>query len=345
MSAAIDAFNRWKRCKEAQRPQNALTARYEVQGFIASGTYGKVFKAVSRDKNDKRAFGIKQFIPEGEARSERTQGISQSACREIALCRELRHEHVVALIDILLTPESRMIYMVFEFAEYDLLQMVHFHWHTERRPIPEYTIKTLLSQLLSGLSYLHANWILHRDLKPANILVTADGVVKIGDLGLARLYQKPLQPLFSGDKVVVTIWYRAPELLLGARHYTKAIDLWAVGCIFAELLILKPLFKGTEVKMESKKVVPFQEDQLTKICEVLGYPTASRWPEMDQLPEAATFATRFPPSRFPAQSNLRAMWHESTRHHTGTMPLLAGLLHYNPLQRLSVQAALDHPYF
>jgi serine/threonine protein kinase len=91
----------------------------------------------------------------------------------------------------------------------------------------------------------------------------------------ARLYQNPLVPLYNGDKVVVTIWYRAPELLLGSRHYTKAIDLWAVGTILAELLFLKPIFKGDEAKMVSKKTVPFQADQLTKIVDVLGFPSGA----------------------------------------------------------------------
>ena len=95
-----------------------------------------------------------------------------------------------------------------------------------------------------------------------------------GDLGLARLFNRPLQPLFNGDKVVVTIWYRAPELLFGSRHYTKAVDMWAVGCIFGELLALKPIFKGEEAKMDSKKNVPFQRSQLSKIFEVLGTPTS-----------------------------------------------------------------------
>ena len=127
-------------------------------------------------------------------------------------------------------------------------------------------------QLLEGVWYLHQCHILHRDLKPANILITSGGVVKIGDLGLARLIQNPLQPLFIGDKVVVTIWYRAPELLMGSRHYTKAIDCWAVGCILGEMLSLRPIFKGEEAKLDSKKNVPFQRDQVVKIFEVLGTP-------------------------------------------------------------------------
>lgn len=132
--------------------------------------------------------------------------------------------------------------------------------------------------------------------------MTSDGVVKTADLGLARLFNKPLAPLFNGDKVVVTIWYRAPELLFGARHYTKAVDMWAVGCIFGELLALKPIFKGEEAKIDNKKSVPFQRSQLTKIIEVMGTPTSKfqkgkyvgelylvfieeRWPSIDQLPD------------------------------------------------------------
>jgi cyclin-dependent kinase 8/11 len=133
-------------------------------------------------------------------------------------------------------------------------------------------LKSLIYQLLNGLLYLHECHILHRDLKPANILITAGGVVKIGDLGLARLTYQPLQPLFNGDKVVVTIWYRAPELLLGARHYNKAVDCWAVGCVMAELINLRPIFKGEEAKLDTKKNVPFQRDQLLKIFEILGTP-------------------------------------------------------------------------
>ena len=103
-------------------------------------------------------------------------------------------------------------------------------------------------------------------------MVSSQGVVKIGDLGLARKFKSPLQSLYTGDKVVVTIWYRAPELLLGTRHYTPAVDLWAVGCILAELLSLRPIFKGEEAKIDlnNKKSVPFQKS-ITKIIEIWGH--------------------------------------------------------------------------
>lgn len=201
--------------------------------------------------------------------------------------------------------EDKSIYMVFEYAEHDFLvsstsisaykifecsltvvfhincillefirnkQIIHHHTSVLRNPIPLPIIKSLLYQLLNGVEYLHNQHILHRDLKPANILVTSTGTVKIGDLGLARLAKNPLQPLSIGDKVVVTIWYRAPELLLGAKHYTTAVDNWAVGCIFAELLSLRPIFKGEEAKLDAKKNVPFQRDQAIKIFEILGTP-------------------------------------------------------------------------
>jgi len=180
--------------------------------------------------------------------------------------------------------------MVFEYAEHDFLvrlnppiffgqpnlqklkQLIHHHCQSLRHQIPQPVLKSLIYQLINGLIYLHSCHILHRDLKPANILITAKGVVKIGDLGLARLVQDPLQNLVSGDKVVVTIWYRAPELLLGAKHYTKAVDVWAVGCVMAELASLRPIFKGEEAKLDTKKNVPFQRDQLIKIFDVLGTP-------------------------------------------------------------------------
>jgi len=206
------------------------------------------------------------------------------------LNKEIDHENIVALKEVIL--EDKSIYMVFEYAEHDFLvcsgvpyplfsidlilyfikQVIHHHSQTLRAPISTAVLKSLIYQLLNGLIYLHSAHILHRDLKPANILITSNGVIKIGDLGLARLIYQPLQPLFAGDKVVVTIWYRAPELLLGAKHYSKAIDCWAVGCVMAELASLRPIFKGEEAKLDSKKNVPFQRDQLLKIFEVIGTP-------------------------------------------------------------------------
>lgn len=266
--------------------------RYKVIGFISSGTYGRVYKAVGR-QGQPGEFAIKKFKPDKEGEVVTYTGISQSAVREMALCSELAHPSVIRLHEIIL--EDKCIFMVFEYAEHDLLQIIHHHTQQPRHPIPPATIKSIMFQLFNGCQYLHANWVLHRDLKPANIMVTSSGEVKIGDLGLARMFQKPLHSLYSGDKVVVTIWYRAPELLLGSRHYTPAIDMWALGCIFAELLSLRPIFKGEEAKMDSKKTVPFQRNQMQKIVDIMGMPTKERWPLLVHMPEYQSLSQLTPP--------------------------------------------------
>ncbi|KAH8601741.1 kinase-like domain-containing protein [Bisporella sp. PMI_857] len=330
--------------------------RYKVIGFISSGTYGRVYKAVGR-MGQVGEFAIKKFKPDKEGEQIQYTGISQSAVREMALCSELNHVNVIRLIEIIL--EDKCIYMVFEYAEHDLLQIIHHHTQPTRHPIPPVIIKNIMYQLLNGCQYLHANWVLHRDLKPANILVTSNGEVRIGDLGLARLFNKPLHSLFSGDKVVVTIWYRAPELLLGSRHYTPAIDMWAVGCIFAELLSLRPIFKGEEAKMDSKKTVPFQRNQMQKIVEIMGLPTREKWPHLVHMPEYAQLSTLSASQHAKAGGSSLEKWYYSTiNSHSGTSnpmsnsslgtegyKLLSALLEYDPEKRMTAEQALHHAFF
>jgi cyclin-dependent kinase 8/11 len=331
-----------------------VNERYKIVGFISSGTYGRVYKA--EGKNGRTGeFAIKKFKPDKEGEVQYT-GISQSAIREMALCTELSHPNVVHTVEIIL--EEKCIFIVFEYAEHDLLQIIHHHNQPQRQAIPARTIKSILYQLLQGLVYLHRNWVMHRDLKPANIMVTSAGKVKIGDLGLARLFYKPLHSLFTGDKVVVTIWYRAPELLLGSRHYTPAVDLWAVGCIFAELLSLRPIFKGEEAKMDSKKTVPFQRNQMQKIVEIMGMPSKDRWPLLAAMPEygqLSSLAAGNPRFHRPqGLENWYASCLKNNQYPPGTSPdtpgaeglsLLQQLLEYDPQKRLTAEKALQHPYF
>ena len=284
----------------------------------------------------------------------------------MALCSELNHPNVIHLVEIIL--EDKCIYMVFEYAEHDLLQIIHHHSQRTRTAIPAPTVRSILYQLLNGVLYLHSNWVLHRDLKPANIMVTSGGEVKIGDLGLARLFWKPLHSLYNGDKVVVTIWYRAPELILGTKHYTPAVDMWAVGCIFAELLSLRPIFKGEEAKMDNhKKTVPFQRHQMQKIVDIMGMPTKQKWPNLISLPEYTQLQSLNGASsgnnRNRAPPSLKDWYHNTLQNNHYTEPasgavnigpptpgqhgydLLAALLEYDPEKRMTAKEALEHPYF
>ncbi|KAF8844746.1 kinase-like protein [Paxillus ammoniavirescens] len=335
----------------------AVTSKYTILGFISSGTYGRVYKAQSVD-SDSVMYAIKKFKPDKEGDVVTYTGISQSAIREIALNREISHENVVSLKEVIL--EDKSIYMVFDYAEHDFLQVIHHYSQTLRIQIQSQVLKSLIYQLLNGLVYLHSTHILHRDLKPANILITASGVVKIGDLGLARLIYQPLQPLFAGDKIVVTIWYRAPELLMGAKHYNKAIDCWAVGCVFAELASLRPIFKGEEAKLDSKKNVPFQRDQLLKIFEVLGTPDGNEqfpylhttfclmknshredkdWPGVRDMPEYQNM------KRLDPYQNRLAEWCQSRIRSQQGHDLLRQLFAYDPDKRLMAKEALMHRWF
>ncbi|KAF8334843.1 CMGC/CDK/CDK8 protein kinase [Amanita rubescens] len=319
--------------------KRTVKSKYFIQGFISSGTYGRVYKAQSLGDHSK-LYAIKKFKPDKEGDVPTYTGISQSAIREMALNREINHENVVALKEVIL--EDKSIHMVFEYAEHDFLQLIHHHSQTLRSSIPLPTLKSLTYQLLNGLLYLHTCHILHRDLKPANILITSNGIVKIGDLGLARLVYEPLQSLHTGDKVVVTIWYRAPELLMGSKHYNKAIDCWAIGCVLAELASLRPIFKGEEAKVEGKKTtgsLPFQRDQVLKILEVLGTPDESDWPNLIYMSEYQNM------KRLDPYPNRLHEWCQSRLRSPLAYDLLRLLFVYNPDNRLTAKEALRHKWF
>ncbi|KAI5121191.1 hypothetical protein M0805_005992 [Coniferiporia weirii] len=318
--------------------RKSVKSKYNFLGFISSGTYGRVYKVQSKDEEDNgRIYAVKKFKPDKEGEAVTYTGISQSAIREIALNREIDHENITALKEVIL--EEKSIYMVFEYAEHDFLQLIHHHSQTLRTQISAPVLKSLIYQLLNGVLYLHSCHILHRDLKPANILITSSGIVKVGDLGLARLIHEPLQPLTAGDKVVVTIWYRAPELLLGARHYTKAIDIWAVGCVLAELASLRPIFKGEEAKMGSKKNIPFQRDQLLKIFDVRGTPDLNEWPGLKNMPEYQSM------KRLDRYSDKLYEWCQARVRSKEGYDLLRHLFAYDPDKRLTAREAMEHRWF
>ncbi|XP_010243488.1 PREDICTED: cyclin-dependent kinase E-1 isoform X2 [Nelumbo nucifera] len=316
----------------------AWLQQYDLIGKIGEGTYGLVFLARTKSNpNRGKCIAIKKF-----KQSKDGDGVSPTAIREIMLLREINHENVVKLVNVHINHADMSLYLAFDYAEHDLYEIIRHHREKVNHSINQYTIKSLLWQLLNGLNYLHSNWIIHRDLKPSNILVMGEGeeqgVVKIADFGLARIYQAPLKPL-SENGVVVTIWYRAPELLLGAKHYTSAVDMWAVGCIFAELLTLKPLFQGAEVKATPN---PFQLDQLDKIFKVLGHPTQEKWPTLVNLPHWQSDQQHIQGRKYD-NPGLYSVVHLSQK--SPPYDLLSKMLEYDPRKRITAAQALEHEYF
>ena len=209
-----------------------------------------------------------------------------------------------------------------EFVEHDLRTLLQ----DMPQPFLPSEVKRLVLQLASGVAYLHTNWILHRDLKTSNLLLNNRGRLKIADFGMARYVGDPPPKL---TQLVVTLWYRAPELLLGAREYGAAVDTWSMGCIFAELLARDPVLQGSN-----------EVDQLGKIFELCGVPTEESWPGFRRLPNAR--GLKLPKTQVAVGSIIRARFPFLT---TAGCSLLSSLLALNPDDRPSAAETLQHEYF
>ena len=208
--------------------------------MIGQGAYGIVFKGKKEDTGE--VVAIKR-IPFSDSTPE--GGVPCNVIREISLLRELNHPNVVKLYDII-QKQPIGLFLVFEFVSYDLKTYMDQYQTSDdindRVGLPLHSVKSFLRQILAGVSCCHTHRILHRDLKPHNLLISGDGKhVKLADFGLARLSAIPNGP-YTFE--VVTLWYRAPELLLGANRYSTAVDVWSIGCIFAEMASGMPLFPG-----------------------------------------------------------------------------------------------------
>jgi len=286
---------------------------FEKLNRIGEGTYGTVYRA--RDKESGEIVALKKLRMKKEK-----GGFPLTSVREIKILKAMKHPNIVNLKEVSVGKKSDSIFLVFEYCEHDfggLLDRID-------RPFSEAEVKTIMLQLLSSVEYMHSNFVLHRDLKLSNLLMNNKGVLKLADFGLARLFSNPLQ---SYTPKVVTLWYRSPELLLGSDKYHTAVDMWAVGCIFGELLKHKPLLPGkTELR------------QLELIFKLIGTPNEKIWPGFHKLSRADTIK-QFPTFPF---NNLT---HEFPKLSSHGIDLLDRLLTYDPSKRITAAKALDHPYF
>ncbi|KAL0580318.1 hypothetical protein V5O48_001735 [Marasmius crinis-equi] len=287
---------------------------YERLNQIEEGSYGVVFRA--RDKQTGDIVALKKFKLDEEK-----NGFPITALREINALMSCRHENVVGVREVVVGDTLTQVFVVMDFIEHDLKSLLTLM----PSPFLQSEVKTLMLQLLSAVKHCHSNWILHRDLKTSNLLMNNRGTIKVADFGLARRYGDPVG-VGGMTQLVVTLWYRAPEILLGAEKYSTAVDMWSVGCIFAELLLKEPLFQAKG-----------ELELISMIFKLLGPPTKDSWPEYSSLPLAKTITL---PSPQPHQ--FRQKFQYLT---TAGLDLMMSLLTYDPERRISAEEALQHPYF
>uniref|UniRef100_A0A7N0UG92 Mitogen-activated protein kinase n=1 Tax=Kalanchoe fedtschenkoi TaxID=63787 RepID=A0A7N0UG92_KALFE len=291
-----------------------IDVKYAPIKPIGRGAYGVVCSGLNRETNEKVAIKKIHNVFENRVDALRT-------LRELKLLRHVQHENVIALKDVMMPSQSvgfKDVYLVYELMDTDLHHIIK-----SSQPLSGDHCKYFIFQLLRGLKYLHSANILHRDLKPGNLLVNSNCDLKICDFGLARTSRS------NGEfmtEYVVTRWYRAPELLLCCDNYGTSIDVWSVGCIFAEILGRKPIFPGTECLNQLKLIVNVLGSQQEADLEFIDNPKARRY--IKTLP----FSRGVQLSRLYPQADPHAI------------DLLQRMLVFDPSKRISVTEALQHPY-
>ncbi|KAJ3359888.1 Mitogen-activated protein kinase [Allomyces javanicus] len=296
----------------------ALAKKYQLVRELGSGAYGVVSSAKNLETGEDVA--VKRVT-----KIFTKTILAKRALREIKLLRHFNgHENITSILDMEVPNlhDYQELYLVQELMEADLHQIIR-----SEQPLTDAHFQYFIYQILRGLKYIHSANVLHRDLKPGNLLVNADCELKICDFGLARGFSDA--PDENGGfmtEYVATRWYRAPEIMLSFQCYTKAIDIWSVGCIFGELLGSKPMFKGRDYV-----------DQLNQILAILGTPDDATLKRVGSH-RAQVYIRSLP--RMPRVP----FTHLFPRASPQALDLLDKLLQFDPAQRITVEDALAHPY-
>ena len=273
--------------------------------------HGSLYKV--RDKQTQAIMALKTIRLDAE-----DEGFPSAVIREISLLKELKHPNIVQLNDVLYSEDK--LRLIFEYLQHDLRKQMDVHHASGGMQAP--MIKSYMLQMLRGIAFCHAHRVLHRDLKPENLLIDKQGTLKLAGFGIARAFDTPVQ---TYTHEVVTLWYRAPEILLGSKYYSTAIDMWSIGCIFAELATRRPLFPGE-----------CEIDQLFRTFRALGTPDESLWPGVTLLPHFKPTFPRWAP---------RPLGEVFAGMDPAGLDLLAQTLAYEPGRRLSARAAMRARYF
>ena len=290
--------------------------KYQKLSKIGEGTYGVVYKAKDLQSNGLVALNKIRLKPEEE-------GIPSTAIREISLLKELYQLNIVNLLDVIHT--SKKLTLVFEYCDSDLKKIMD-GLKGEKLPID--TVKLYLYEMLKGINYIHKHKILHRDLKPQNLLINTNGVLKICDFGLARGFGVPIR-IYTNE--VVTLWYRAPDILLGSKMYDTSVDIWSIGCIFAEMILGIPMFLGKN-----------ENEQLDRIFNLLGTPNDNEYPWLKESPEWNGYINSETFKKYEKQ-DIRKIY--PNINDNDSYDLLEKMIVFDPDKRISAEEALKHPYF
>lgn len=302
---------------------------YESLNYIDQGTYGMVFKGRCLKTNKIYALKRVKLGTSETNNSENKFGFPITALREINILLALSHPNIVGVREMVVGSAMNQVFMVMDFSENDIKSCIELS--KPNLPFSTGEVKCVMQQLLSGVEYIHRKWFLHRDLKTSNLLYSNRGVLTICDFGMARKYGEPLE-VYSRE--CVTLWYRAPELLLGSLMYSTPLDMWSVGCIFAELCLGSPLFCGKG-----------EADQVNSIFRILGAPSEEKWPGFSELPNAKSINWRSSSTgRLRETVSANKFSSKLQLSNTG-YDLLVKLLEIDPAKRISASDALQDVWF
>jgi len=292
-----------------------ILERYELAQKLGKGAYGIVWKAI--DKKYKQTVAVKKVF---DAFHNATD--AQRTYREVIFLQELNgHENIIRLRNIIKAENNKDLYLVFDHMEADL------HHVIRANILEEIHKQYVVYQLLKGMKYIHSADLIHRDLKPSNILINSDCQIKLADFGLARSVASTAEDTnIKLTDYVATRWYRAPEILLGSTKYSKAVDMWSVGCILAELIVGKAIFQGTSTL-----------NQIEKVLELIGKPKPEDIDSVES-PHAATILSSINVTKKKSFQSFFANASELA------LDFLRKLLVFNPNNRLTVEEALKHKY-
>lgn len=304
---------------------------YEKIQRIGEGTYGYVYSAIH--KTTREVVALKRII----LHHEQQDGFPLTSIREIKTLRKCaHHKNIVQLRDVVVGPRRDAVFLLFEHCDMDLEHICRHHVQTP--PFKESEIKCLCLQLLEAVDFLHQQWIVHRDIKLSNLLYHR-GLLKLADFGLARTLSQPPPANLTGQ--VVTLWYRAPELLLGAATYSFAVDLWSVGCVLGDLLASQPIMQGGGDS---------ELHQVLAIFQLLGCPSEAVWPGLTQLlcnsvETGRSVITLEQWEREQARWPYNRLGVVLPQLGGPGLDLVQGLLTYCPQARLTARQARRHAYF